>query len=947
MDETMSTTSETTETPISPLELPEILALIVAYLDNASLTQASRVSHAFHQLCTPHLWRDISLTEADNAIWKSDKGFRLGFIRYGRLISTLALQGIAIQDGDLELIAENCIRLKSLDLTGTNVTVETLRVLIHGDPYGIEKKSRHKTGKRKRSPRATVDSDDEVSGDGSEDDQERETEEDSERQTDGDVRGGRGAPAKKYRGLNPLTETETEQEPDSQYESFGPGPSTATESEQEPLAAGPIIMPPRRRVVISTPSGSPGGSPSLMSGGTRIVEQEVPAHRRAGATRPAKFKGIKTVFPYHLETLILNRCNNLVGTTCLPVVALLGPQLQCLQLKHLSDTTDGDLIALMKACPNLKQLMLKGTEISDAFLIECATGTRNAAAIEHEGDNDRNVKENGRTATYNHAGEGYGIQKLNIDMTETTGEGLAAFIQGSRDDLQSLACQHHNGVNEELLTNFFKRDPSVPTTLLPNFVLTEINLSFCASLESAGIHTLFRHAIALQHIVFEASEALDDHALWILAKVQRQRLTRLGLGVPEAWRDHVKAEQKRLAAIADSEGPDQRAWNRPESQYSTDMREQEARELRDEALLYDGSEKVIQGDFKVAGGLRTLNLRRCSRIQNRGIRAIVRSCVGLEHLDLFNCDDLSVQFFNGPWAVGAQLEFLNVSAIPLCNDNLRNRWGVGEEEQELTRFPQQRISSRKEDEWEDFVEDDEENTNDDSSDKDKDDEGNISDDSSSLSMDGFLSKDGRFLKYLRSFYGRLGRLSGLRQLHMAHMPFQFREYALLDLLLPGLQRNLEFWDMEPEFGDAMNDKVLAFIGCHFGRGLVYPEGARPLSRLGSSEDEEEEEGEEEADIAVKDRKFKTGKKDKRSNDDEEDDVDGLLELEFDEDADEDEDEEKGAPFEDFHWKPRVACLKTLRLSEDSLREVDGRLLEWFELQGFDVEAENDEEFLFE
>ncbi|GJJ70716.1 hypothetical protein EMPS_03066 [Entomortierella parvispora] len=962
----------------SPLELPEILSLIISYLDTPSLVSGCQVSRAFHHACIPHLWRDISLTRpgVDNFIWKSAKGFRMGFIRYGRFISSLALHEMPIQDGDLELIAENCTKLKSLDLTGTNVTVETLRVLIHGDPYEIGKR-REEKGKRKRgrAPRRVEGADGSADSERSDSDQDTDVKDNQETQSEQDE------PRRphKYRGLNPLTETETEHDHDSQYESFGPGPSTATESEQEPLVTGPVFGS-RRRVATSAPMTSAGGGSSQPNGSHAVaaVALEVPVHRRGGATRPAKFKGVRTPFPRFLETLILNRCNNLVGTSCLPVVALLGPQLRCLQLKHLSDTSDKDLIAVMQVCPNLKQLMLKGTDITDSFLIECATGTRKAA-ISEAGRATQEDQQNlqGHQHPSNNTGSDlgvlrYGVEKINVDMTNTTGAGLISLIQNGQWDLKSLSCQHHSDVTDEMIQAFFKRDVPVPSGLQPNTVLTEIDLSFCSGLRNTGIQDLFQYATALQRIVIEESEAIDDHALWILAKVQRQRMARLGLGVPEAWRDHVKAEQRRLRQKQDLKSSENVTEVLPGSVEDT----QEALELRDEALLYDGSEKTIKGDFSVPGGLRTLVLQMCPHIHNRGMRAIVRSCVGLEQLSIRHCHGLSIQLFNGPWAVGTRLDHLDVSSTSLKIDSrstsLRDQHEEGEE---LVRFPQisipveackrTELASEANQESQDAeeaghpnnIEDPQEPETDQAQDpqspadlemhesfadwesgsdfgsdmgsdlgSDSEDSDGSGDEQAPASRRHVcLFHNPENLAYLRSFYYRLGRLSGLRHLNMATLNFRIRLQDGLDLLVPGLQKNLEVWDVTMSRGLSFRDEELEFIGQHFGRGLEFPEGV-VLDDMSSKNDQDA--GDE-------------SKEDGR--------IDGV------EGEKEEEEEEDGGHGDSMGtndqsdvknnlWLPRIAPLKVIRMSEESLYQAKSDVLYWFEEQGFDLDIQNDDPF---
>jgi len=81
----------------------------------------------------------------------------MGLVRYGLFVKELRLMRTSIKAKDMKLIAENCTRLRVLDLTGTRVQAEALKVLIHGDPYdtlpGSSEKRRQQTrigGERRR-----------------------------------------------------------------------------------------------------------------------------------------------------------------------------------------------------------------------------------------------------------------------------------------------------------------------------------------------------------------------------------------------------------------------------------------------------------------------------------------------------------------------------------------------------------------------------------------------------------------------------------------------------------------------------------------------------------------------------------------------------------------------------------------------------------------------------
>lgn len=173
---------------LSPFEIPELLDYIASYLidDQIALGYAAQISSSFHAAFTPLFWRRIILDGEDaEEIWESHKGFRMGMIRYGRFVEELQLTGLgAVQDADVELIAENFTRLKILNLSGTNVAEETLKVLIHSEPYRVQdgvggggKKRKAVMGglpaKRKGGPRSTGAA---VHGDDDDDEEEEEEE---------------------------------------------------------------------------------------------------------------------------------------------------------------------------------------------------------------------------------------------------------------------------------------------------------------------------------------------------------------------------------------------------------------------------------------------------------------------------------------------------------------------------------------------------------------------------------------------------------------------------------------------------------------------------------------------------------------------------------------------------------------------------------------------------
>ncbi|KAK3831172.1 MAG: hypothetical protein J3R72DRAFT_495655 [Linnemannia gamsii] len=659
---------------LSPVEIPEILSLIVSYLSIPTLGVAAQVSFSFHAACTPHLWRYISLDdETAEEIWKSHKGFRMGMIRYGRYVEEFELVGTSVQDGDLELMGENFTRLRKLNLSGTNVTEETLRVLIHSDPYGtqpgsvkakatagVKRKAGVKNGRGSAAKRR-------VGGNKAsavDDDEEEEEEEENAEEEVGDgldeiekdLAVNAETKMQKYREY---TETETEYEADSQYESIGilnPS-STATESEQD-------------RPTGSIPHGSAAAATKIRVKG-RLAAGKIPLHRLSGTTRPAKFKGTKTQFPFYLEELVLNRCNNLTGPSALKLIGRLGPQLKKLCLNHISDLKDSDLLAFMKHVPHLVEIAVKGTDITDALLkglTKLTTPTTNAAG---------SASGTGRA----------GLEGFNFDMTNITPDGLIPLITANRSTLRTASFEHNHQATDAVLYAFIespstsKSGPSTKETGAPTVpprvfsatcVLTTFLASYCTSLTDAGLAILFKAATELMYVGLDGT-SVGDESLLALAEAYRIRMKDIGLGVPAAWREHELAEDEVLIAA-----------------HAKIPSEAGAAALARKTNGFDHSlekPKVYAG-YTVPGGLRRLSLKHCPKISNRGLRAVLRSCVNLQGLNVSNCGRLSVEIFNGPWAV-RQLNTLMIVGMPLqlAPEATGYETLLKEEEAEKQRFP--------------------------------------------------------------------------------------------------------------------------------------------------------------------------------------------------------------------------------------------------------------------
>ncbi|KAF9093553.1 hypothetical protein BGX23_003207 [Mortierella sp. AD031] len=851
---------------LSPMEIPELLAHIASYLSLPELGLAAQVSSAFHEACTPLLWRVIDLDgEEAEEIWEAHKGFRMGMIRYGRFVEELNLVGTSVQDGDLELIAENFTRLRRLNLSGTNVTEETLKVLIHSDPYktlpptqttaagGAKKRKKGKgvSAKRKGGARtSTAEDEDDVGGEGRKD----------ERGLDDLVDDDGVDTETKMIKYRELTETETEHEPDSQYESMGvPNPSsTATESEQE-QPTGSIPRPSAAAAATAAASKVKGR-----------FAGKIPLHRQSGTTRPAKFKGTKTQFPFFLEELILHRCNNLTGAA-LKVIGRLGPQLKKLHMNHIAEMTDRDLLAFMTICPHLTEIHVKGTEVTDTFLRDLAvmvSGTINKAGAGNEA--------RGRS----------GIESVNFDMTEITPAGLVPLIQVNKSTLKEIGFEHNHQATNEVLFAFIEANKKTtgypmakkgPRIFEINSVLTTLRASYCTGLSDQGLAVLFKHATELVAVEIDGS-GVGDESLLALAATYRARMERLGLGVPAAWREYELADDELLIA-----------------EHAKKPSTAGAAALVRKTKGVDSTLKVpkVYHGRTVPAGLRRLSIKHCPRISNKGLRAIVRSCVNLERLSVSNCGRISVEIFNGPWActqlynlmiAGMSLELskdvpgyaallkeekaerlrfplkleeypvkfefdgqgeYDYIVLPMQEMDFMDE-GEGEEDDYMEEFEfdsgLEEGEEDEEDEEEEIEDEDEENDDEEDEEDDNDDEvvsakaaGASTKPTTAVEEPLTWKLPGGKLKkliqppvherntnvqraLLKQFYTKLGLLTQLIYLDMSQCLFQVRAKEGLDLALPGLQKSLQTWNLFRPIGYNLTDSDLEFFGRYFGYG---------------------------------------------------------------------------------------------------------------------------------
>jgi hypothetical protein len=923
--------------------------------------------------------------EDAHEIWGSHKGFRMGMIRYGRFVEELHLI-TRVQDADLELMAENFTRLRKLNLTGTNLSEETLKVLIHSDPYRVmdggasgasgasESKKRKAVmgslpAKRKSGARASAATviDDE------EGDDEEEEEEEVEGGLEGIVRDDAVDAETKMAKYREYTETETEYEFDSQYESTGilnPS-STATESEQD-------------RPTGSIPHGYASSAPSTK--GVRKLAGKIPLHRQSGTTRPAKFKGTKTQFPFYLEELVLNRCGNLTGASVLKVVSRLGPQLKRLHLNHVAELSDQDVLSFMKHVPQLVEINVKGTDVTDTFLqglaeltTRASTGTDTAAA--------------GSTPEAG-TGERAGLEALNLNMLNVSPAGLIPLIKANKSTLKSIAFEHNHSANNEVLYSFIeapnsnntktstitqnkqKAEKGTASTRLvrafdQNTVLTSLRVSYCTTLSEEGFAILFTSATELQTVEIDGT-GVGDESLLALAATYRNRMKQLGYGVPAAWQKFEIAEDEVLIA-----------------EHAKKPSEAGAAALLRKTQGYYSSVKVYSGDT-VAGGLLRLSMKHCPRITNKGLRAIVRSCVNLEGLNVSNCDRLSVEIFNGPWAC---TKFINLMiagmSLELIPDTVGYSTLIKEEARERQRFPLQEEAFPVKHEFTyrgdyDYIVNPRRGifgTDDDDDVEEGDDEElDLSDEAAIMAavraavaavtakhaakqvaknkaknkattpkVDTIRYKfpaDGKTKTLrlpppkhrntnaqralLKQLYSKLGLFKHLCYFDMSQCCFRVSPKDGLELVLPGLQKSLETWNLYRHVGYNMHDMDLEFFGRNFG----YGRKNCPISM--NKLDIVEQERKVAADKAKKAEKAKAlkskmaasakaskGKK-----------VVQAEEEEDEKDRDEDEDEDENEDEEDL---PRVSKLDELIVSKFALEDdLDYQVFEWFMEQGVDL-----------
>ncbi|KAF9365784.1 hypothetical protein BGX34_008244 [Mortierella sp. NVP85] len=772
--------------------IPEILSRIISFLELKDIFSACQVSCLFHSVCAPELWKVIHFDgyEADN-IWHGHEGVRMGLSRNGVFVNELRLTHTSIEADNMKIIAENCIRLRVLDLTGTTIPLEALEVLLHSDPYDTSPESAKKSKQWRH-----------LGGNGG-----RDVGGDEE---DIDVEFDIEARMWKYREMA----------------------ASANDGNSEPHSSAGSVSP---SVV----------KPSSTSSSRRMHSTKVRANLKAA----------KRQFPYFLEKLILNKCPDLLGTTCLPIISRLGPQLTHLALDCVKDVTDEDMLHVWRHCINLRGLSLNETDITDillAAMIESmnaspgsSTSTNNSTTPGFSSDSTVPTFSSNQSLHHQRVSR-LPLTYLDVLDTDVSDMGLVSMIRASRDTLTSIAT--HTGelaykvifalieeprtaeaqvVQSDLDLEGQADHGLIKRTFTTNTVLTSINFTGLPGEFEGAFERLFQYATELSTICLDAC-LLNDESLLILAENYRKRMERQGLGVPKAWYQHELGNKR----FFESGKQDQLKGKGP---------------LTPPPRIYAGG--------KVVGGLKVLWLQDCYEVGNKGIRAIVRSCVGLERLGLIGYSWVSMRVFRGPWACLGLVD-LDVSELSVRFKMPIESLGeeiIEEELCETERFPitpvkdfNTRLDFEKDGTYDFISKPSSEDTNqywDNESELEAGYEYENLIEDISLDVDTGAN-DGRPSRFkypppgrrnqtahrttLREFYRKLGQFKHLRKLNMSDSDYRIRLHDGLHLVLPGLRNSLEEWNITryPEY--RLHHHELAWIGKHFGYGFKYPHSEEAL-----------------------------------------------------------------------------------------------------------------------
>ncbi|KAF9973733.1 hypothetical protein BGZ73_003002 [Actinomortierella ambigua] len=123
----------------SPLEIPEIHAIIVSYLDGDeyldTLCSLSLVSKQVRTLVLPYLWEDLDL-EYGGESWENSSALKESIEKHGAFIRSLSFLCVAeqqIHEDAMDFILRNMPNLRRLDLSTTNVTDNDLKALLRNN----------------------------------------------------------------------------------------------------------------------------------------------------------------------------------------------------------------------------------------------------------------------------------------------------------------------------------------------------------------------------------------------------------------------------------------------------------------------------------------------------------------------------------------------------------------------------------------------------------------------------------------------------------------------------------------------------------------------------------------------------------------------------------------------------------------------------------------------
>jgi len=778
-------------TTLTRFAIPEILSRIIFFLELKDIFSASQVSCLFHNVCATELWKSIRLD-----------GREAGYIRNGR-------------EGFRMGLSRNGLFVKELRLTHTSIDVDDMKVIVEnctrlrvldltGIPVQLEvlevllhsdpyDTSPESAEKSKQQHHLGGKGGGDVGGD----------------EEDIDVELGIEGRMWKYREMAAAAN------------SGNSVPYSSTGSVSPSLVRPGDVSPPQAR-------------------DTEVRENP---------------KAAREQFPYFLEELILNKCPDLLGTTCLPVISRLGPQLTHLALDCVKDVTDEDMLHVWRHCNNLRGLSLNETAITDillAAIIESMNASPSSSTSTNNSttpglSSDSTVPTFSSNQSLRHQRDSrLPLTYLGVLDTNVSDMGLVSIIRASRDTLTSIAA-HIGELAYEVVfalveeprtaeAQVFQFDLDleeqvdhgpIKRTFITNTVLTFINFTGLQGEFEGAFEQLFRYATELSTICLEAC-LLNDESLLILAENYRKRMERQGLGVPEAWYKHELGNKR----FEGSEKQDQ---------------------LKGKGSLTPPPRFYAGG--KVVGGLKALWLQDCYEVGNKGIRAIVRSCVGLERLGLIGYSWVSMRIFRGPWAC-LDLVDLDVSELSVRFKVPIESLGeevIDEELCETERFPitpvkdfNTRLDFDKDGTYDFISKPSSEDTNQYWDDESEFEEGY---EYENLIEDRKLDVDTRAnggkssrLKYpppgrrnqtahrttLREFYRKLGQLKHLRKLNMSDSDYRIRLHDGLHLVLPGLRNSLEEWNITryPEY--RLHHDELAWIGKHFGYGFKYPHSEEGL-----------------------------------------------------------------------------------------------------------------------